>query len=110
MKKNVMHIFSAIGIAFVLTALLIPIAIAAQQEVPVSYQGTATVKAIDAGKGIVKLAHAPIPSLNWPAMTMNFKIKDHALIQGIKIDDAVTFAFIQSDGDYVITHLKPASE
>ena len=44
------------------------------------------------------------------AMTMNFKIKDHALIQGIKIDDAVTFAFIQSDGDYVITHLKPASK
>ncbi len=110
MKRNVMHIFSAIGIAFVLIVLPISIAVAAQEEVGVSHQGTATVKAIDADKDIVKLVHGPILSLNWPAMTMNFKIKDHALIQGIRVDDTVTFTFIRSNGDYVVTDLKPASQ
>jgi len=71
-----------------------------------SHEGTATVKSIDMDKGIVKLAHDPIASLKWPAMTMNFKVKNSALMQGIKVNDAVTFVFIKSNGDYVITHIK----
>ncbi|PTQ87331.1 copper binding protein CusF [Nitrosomonas ureae] len=85
---------------------LADIAIAAQEEMVVSHEGIATVKAIDMNQGIVKLAHGPIASLKWPAMTMDFRIEDRALMQGIKVDDAVTFVFIQSNGDYVITHIK----
>lgn len=74
----------------------------------VSHKGTATVKAIDWNKNIVKLAHDPIASLKWPAMTMNFQIKEHTLMQGIKVGDSVAFTFIQSNGDYVITHIQPS--
>lgn len=63
-------------------------------------------KGIDLDKGTVKLLHGPIESLKWLAMTMNFKFKDSELMQGIKIGDAVTFKFIESDGDYVLTHIK----
>ena len=85
---------------------LADIAIAAQEEMVVSHEGIATVKAIDMNQGIVKLAHGPIASLKWPAMTMDFKFKDSALMQGINVGDAVTFTFVESNGDYVVTHIK----
>lgn len=72
-----------------------------------SHEGTATVKGMDLDKGIVKLSHGPIASLKWPAMTMDFRVEDRVLMQGIKVNDAVTFTFIQSNGDYVITHIRP---
>jgi Cu/Ag efflux protein CusF len=81
-------------------------AAAAQKETILSHEGTATVKTIDMDKGVVKLAHGPVASLKWPAMTMNFKFENSALMQGIKVDDAVIFTFIKSNGDYVITHIK----
>jgi len=40
----------------------------------------ATVKKVDAKAGSVTLAHEPVASLNWPAMTMGFKVKDSALM------------------------------
>ncbi|SDX02322.1 copper-binding protein [Nitrosomonas communis] len=29
-------------------------------------------------------------------------------MQGIKVGDSVVFTFIQSNGDYVITHIQPS--
>ena len=102
MNRNVRVVFLNICIVFVLAGL-----IAMQPaSAAVSHEGIATVKEIDLDKGIVKLAHGPIASLKWPAMTMDFKFKDSVLIQGIKVDDAVTFTFIESNGDYVVTHIK----
>lgn len=103
MNRNVRVVFVNIYIVFVLVGL---IAMQPAGAVAVSHEGKATVQEIDLDKGIVKLAHDPIASLKWPAMTMNFRIEDRALMQGIKVDDVVTFIFIQSNGDYVITHIK----
>lgn len=72
----------------------------------VSHEGTAIVKATDLDKGVVKLAHDPVASLKWPAMTMDFRVEDRTLMQQIKVNDAVTFTFIESNGNYVITHIK----
>lgn len=73
---------------------------------PSAHKGTGTVKSIDAAKGMVTLAHGPISSLNWPAMTMAFKLKDAALGRGIKAGDAVDFELVPSGSDYVVTRLK----
>jgi Cu(I)/Ag(I) efflux system membrane fusion protein len=43
----------------------------------------------------VTLSHRPVPALNWPAMTMSFRLADPALAQGIKVGDQVAFAFDQ---------------
>ena len=72
----------------------------------VSHEGKAIVMAVDLDKGIVKLKHDPVASLKWPAMTMDFRVVDRTLMQGIKVNDAVIFTFIESNGDYVITHIK----
>lgn len=59
-------------------------------------QASGTIKAIDAGKGIVTLAHGPVPSLKWPPMTMGFAATPEQL-KGLKVGDQVNFEF-QSQG------------
>jgi Cu(I)/Ag(I) efflux system membrane fusion protein/cobalt-zinc-cadmium efflux system membrane fusion protein len=76
----------------------------------ITHHGAGIVKKIDANSGIVKLAHGPIASLNWPAMTMGFKLKDAALAKGIKSGDVVNFDLIQSGDEYVITRLEPSGK
>ena len=44
-----------------------------------SHQATGVVKAVDPAKGTVTLAHGPVKSLKWPAMTMRFIVKDKML-------------------------------
>ena len=75
-----------------------------KQAAPVTHRGTGTVKKIDAG--MVTLSHGPIASLQWPAMTMSFKLKDAALAKGIKAGDAVDFELVRSNSDYVVTRLQ----
>ena len=74
------------------------------------HHGTGTVKKIDAKAAMVTLAHGPIASMKWPAMTMSFKLKDAALAKGIKSGDTVIFDFIQSGDDYVVTRLQPSGK
>ena len=110
MKRSVMRIFTNIHVVLVLTGLIpiqfITTAFAVQEQVSISHEGTAVVKVVDMNKGIIKLAHGPIASLKWPAMTMDFKVKESTLLQGIKVNDSVTFTFIQSNGDYVVTRIQ----
>ena len=70
----------------------------------VTHRGTGTVKEITAG--MVTLAHGPIASLQWPAMTMSFKLKNAALAKGIKTGDAVDFELVRSGGDYMVSRLQ----
>ncbi|MGH6951667.1 MAG: copper-binding protein, partial [Vitreimonas sp.] len=52
------------------------------------------------------IAHAPIASLNWPAMTMQFRLARPELGRGLAAGDAVTFRFRQVDGAYVIDDIR----
>src|SRR6266849_1994975 len=45
-----------------------------------SHKGVGTVKKVDAAAGTVTIAHGPIRSINWPAMSMTFAVKDKALL------------------------------
>ena len=58
------------------------------------HQGMGVVKAVKSGK--VQIAHEPIPSLDWPAMTMWFELNGHAG-HGIKAGDRVHFEMMQGD-------------
>ena len=74
-------------------------------------QGTAhtavgVVKNVDPAKSTVTLDHEPVKSLNWPAMTMGFTVKDKALLDKLKADKKIEFEFVQQGKDYVITSVK----
>jgi len=71
-----------------------------------THKGIGTVKKIDAAAGRVTLAHGPIPSLKWPAMTMGFAVKDKALLGKLAPEKKIEFEFVQQGSDYVITSVK----
>jgi Cu(I)/Ag(I) efflux system periplasmic protein CusF len=64
------------------------------------------VKKVDAASGKATIAHGPVPSLKWPAMTMGFVVKDKKLLDKLKVDRKVDFEFVQQGKDYVITSVK----
>jgi len=70
------------------------------------HKGTGKVTKVDPAGGSVTIAHEPVSTMNWPAMTMTFKAKDKALLEKIKQGDKVDFEFIQQGKDYVVTAVK----
>ena len=57
---------------------------------------------VDAANATVKINHEPIPALDWPRMTMPFRLKESALADQVKEGDAVEFFLEKSGPDYVI--------
>ena len=45
-----------------------------------THTAVAVVRKVDAKAGTVTLAHEPVKSLNWSAMTMGFKVTDRSLL------------------------------
>lgn len=73
------------------------------------HQAEGRVEELDAKNGTVSVAHGPIASLKWPAMTMEFKAANGALLQGLKPGAEVAFEFVErGQGEWVITAIKPA--
>jgi Cu(I)/Ag(I) efflux system protein CusF len=70
------------------------------------HKTTALVKSVDAANGKVKLAHEPVKSLNWPAMTMNFAVKDPALFDKLTPGKKVEIEFVQQGSSSVVTAVK----
>jgi Cu(I)/Ag(I) efflux system protein CusF len=54
-------------------------------------EGMGVIKKIDAKSGSVTIAHDPIKALNWPAMTMPFKVADKAMLAKFKAGSKVRF-------------------
>ena len=73
---------------------------------PATHLANATVKKVDDKASIVTLAHGPIASLNWPAMTMSFKVKDKVLLKNLSVDKRVAVQFVKEGEDYVVTSVK----
>jgi Cu(I)/Ag(I) efflux system periplasmic protein CusF len=71
-----------------------------------THKATGTVKSVDAKAGTVTLDHAPVASMNWPAMTMSFQVKDKALMDKLGQGKKVEVEFEQRGKDYVITSAK----
>jgi Cu(I)/Ag(I) efflux system membrane fusion protein len=69
------------------------------------HRGEAKVEKI--GKQSVTLSHGPIPSMQWGAMTMDFKLPAAGAPMGLKPGDTVAFAFKPGKaGDFEITSIE----
>lgn len=67
------------------------------------YRATGRLEGIDAAAGTVSVSHAPIPALNWPAMTMDFNLAAPEVIKGIAPGTPIRFEFEQRGaGDFAI--------
>jgi Cu(I)/Ag(I) efflux system membrane fusion protein len=72
----------------------------------VSHQATGTLEAIDAKNGTVTVTHAPVASLKWPAMTMDFILANPGLVDKFKGGAPITIEFVErGPGEWVITKM-----
>lgn len=65
-----------------------------------------TIMNMNKSTGEVRIKHAPIPALRWPAMTMAFKVQDAMLLNQVKVGDQVHFTLVPSGQEYMISSFK----
>ena len=61
-------------------------------------------------EGKVKISHEPIAALGWPAMTMYFRVKDKAVLEGIAAGDKVRFDLEKGATGLVITRMEKVAK
>ena len=71
-----------------------------------THTAVAVVRKVDAKAGTVTLAHEPVKSLKWPAMTMGFKVIDGSLLDKLAEGKKVEVEFKKTGKDYVIISVK----
>ena len=71
-----------------------------------THKASGKVTRVDKAGGSITIAHGPVASMSWPAMTMSFKVKDKAMLDKVKGGDQVDFSFVQSGKDHTITEIK----
>jgi Cu(I)/Ag(I) efflux system protein CusF len=65
-----------------------------------------TVTKFGPGKGAVTVAHGPVSSMNRPAVTMTFSVKDKAMPRKLSPGQKVEFAFVKQGSDHEISSIK----
>ena len=74
----------------------------------VGHRASGRIDEYDAKTGSVSIEHGPIESLKWPGMTMEFKVANEALLNGVKPGARIDFEFVErGEGEWVITAIKP---
>jgi len=58
-------------------------------------QADGVLNSIDLQNQKINLTHGPVESLGWPGMTMNFNIKDAAILKGVKPGQKVAFEIVK---------------
>jgi Cu(I)/Ag(I) efflux system periplasmic protein CusF len=66
------------------------------------------VRRVDAAGGRVTIKHGEIVALGMPPMTMVFRAKDPALLQGLKVGDTIRFQAQQDGSNYILLSVEPA--
>ncbi|WP_430700664.1 efflux RND transporter periplasmic adaptor subunit [Phenylobacterium glaciei] len=66
----------------------------ARPPVAATYETVGRIEQVASDK--VTLSHQPVPALQWPAMTMTFRVENPSLVRGYKVGDQVRFGFEQT--------------
>lgn len=80
----------------------------AQHKTSAIHHAEGTVNSIDMEHGKINITHGPVKSLKWPGMTMDLKVKDNAILKGVKPGQKVKFEIEkEGDGQFCITRIVP---
>ncbi len=92
-------------------------ATAQQSQAPQSPQPTRSseaaytegeVRKVDKRAGKITVKHAEIKSLDMPAMTMVFGVKDSAMLDQVKAGDKIRFSAANDGGKFTLTEIQPS--
>ena len=78
-----------------------------QMGQPGSALANGEVRKVDKDAGKITLRHGPIASLDMPAMTMVYRVKDSAILDQVKAGDRVTFTMEKAGGTLTVTKIEP---
>jgi len=68
-----------------------------------THSAEGSVERVDPKTGSVSIAHGPVPSLNWPGMTMEFNVKDPATLAAMKAGAKIAFDFAErAPGEWTV--------
>lgn len=70
------------------------------------HKTSGVVKALDQANGKVTLAHDQVATLNWPAMTMSFGVRDKSLLEKLAVGKKIDVEFTQQGSNYIISSVK----
>jgi Cu/Ag efflux protein CusF len=93
--------------ALIPTAALI-VAAASQAAIAASPMVDGEVKKVDKAAARVTLKHGEIKALEIPPMTMAYRVKDPALLEGLKPGDHVRFSVERVASQYTVVAIEPA--
>jgi Cu/Ag efflux protein CusF len=71
-------------------------------------QTSGQIMKVDKAAGRVTLKHGEIKNLDMPPMTMVFRVRDAAMLDGVAVGDQVRFTAERVDGQYTVTALAKA--
>ncbi len=72
---------------------------------------TGKVNSLDGAGHTINISHQPIPSIGWPAMTMDFMAAPGVDLSWVKASSMVTFTLAKGpDGMWMIQSIKPAGD
>ncbi len=66
------------------------------------------VRKVDMDTKKLTIKHGPMPSLDMPAMTMVFQVKDPAMLDKVKAGDKIRFKAEKLGGAFTVTGMEPA--
>ncbi|HZL92759.1 MAG TPA: copper-binding protein [Vicinamibacterales bacterium] len=66
------------------------------------------VRKVDKDAKKITIKHGPLPSLDMPAMTMVFQVKDPAMLEQVKAGDKVKFEAQKLGGAFTVTVIEKA--
>ena len=70
--------------------------------------GVGVVNTIDADQKKINITHEPMPSLNWPKMTMELPVTKRVDLGGVKVGDKVDFTLkLGRDKQYRVIDMAP---
>jgi Cu/Ag efflux protein CusF len=69
--------------------------------------GVGTIKRVDAARRSVAIDHQAIPSLNMPAMTMQFRLGEAVVPASLNVGQPVAFTFTQAREGLLIASVQP---
>lgn len=73
-----------------------------------THKAEGVVNKIDLEHDKVNLTHDPVKSLGWPGMTMDFAVKDKAILKGINPGQKVAFEVVkEGPGKFYVNRITP---
>jgi Cu(I)/Ag(I) efflux system membrane fusion protein len=82
-------------------------AAAAAEKASAVHKASGVVKRVDAAKNTVTVAHEPVRSLGWPAMTMEFRVREKEKLAALKPGQRIEFELVEEKkGSYIISRIE----